>query len=93
MPAPKVDSCVMKLTIRKEPPVSVSDETFFFRTVRAAFGQRRKTASNSISAGLGIPKQAVINAIADCGFSPDVRAEALTMEELARLSDAVKGNL
>ena len=93
MPAPKVDSCVMKLTIRSAPPVDVADEKFFFRTVRAAFGQRRKTASNSISSGLGIPKQAVIKAIADCGFPPDVRAEALTMNELAELSDAVRANL
>ena len=93
MPAPKVDSCVMKLTIRSAPPVNVEDEKFFFRTVRAAFGQRRKTASNSISSGLGIPKQAVIKAIADCGFPPDVRAEALTMNELAKLSDAVRANL
>ena len=93
MPAPKVDSCVMKLTIRSAPPVNVEDEKFFFRTVRAAFGQRRKTASNSISSGLGIPKQAVIKAIADCGFPPDVRAEALTMNELAELSDAVRANL
>ena len=93
MPAPKVDSCVMKLTIRSAPPVDVEDEKFFFRTVRAAFGQRRKTASNSISSGLGIPKQAVIKAIADCGFPPDVRAEALTMNELAELSDAVRANL
>ena len=93
MPAPKVDSCVMKLTIRSAPPVAVSDEKFFFRTVRAAFGQRRKTASKSLSAGLGVPKQAVIKAIAECGFQPDVRAEALSMEELALLSDAVKRNL
>ncbi len=93
MPAPKVDSCVMKLTVRSSPPVAVTDERFFFRTVRAAFGQRRKTASNSISAGLGIPKQAVIKAIAECGFSPDIRAEALSMRDLARLSDAVKNNL
>ena len=93
MPAPKVDSCVMKLTIRNTPPVEVADEKFFFRTVRAAFGQRRKTASNSLSAGLGVPKQAIIKAIAECGFQPDVRAEALSMEELARLSDSVKRNL
>ena len=93
MPAPKVDSCVMKLTIRSAPPVNVTDEKFFFRTVRAAFGQRRKTASNSIRSGLGIPKQTVIKAIVGCGFSPDIRAEALTMNELAMLSDAVRKNI
>jgi 16S rRNA (adenine1518-N6/adenine1519-N6)-dimethyltransferase len=93
MPAPKVDSSVMKLNIRKTPPVDVTDEAFFFRTVRAAFGQRRKTASNSISSGLGVAKQAVIKAIADCGFAPDIRAEALTLEDLAKLSEAIKANI
>ncbi len=93
MPAPKVDSCVMKLTIRNSPPVSVSDEAFFFRTVRAAFGQRLKTSSNSISAGLGIPKETVIKAIESCGFAPGIRAEALSMDELAKLSDAIANNL
>ena len=93
MPAPKVDSSVMKLTVRKTPPIDVTDEAFFFRTVRAAFGQRRKTASNSISSGLGVAKQAVIKAISDCGFAPDIRAEALTMEDLAKLSEAIKANI
>lgn len=87
MPAPKVDSCVMRLTVREKPPVSVKDEAKFFKMVRAAFGQRRKTASNSISSGMGIPKEQVINAIAACGFEPDVRAESLTMDRLALLSD------
>ena len=93
MPAPKVDSSVMKLTVRKTPPVDVTDEAFFFKTVRAAFGQRRKTASNSISSGLGVAKQAVIKAISDCGFAPDIRAESLTMEDLAKLSEAIKANI
>lgn len=87
MPAPKVDSCVMRLTVREKPSVSVKDEAKFFKMVRAAFGQRRKTASNSISSGMGIPKEQVINAIAACGFEPDVRAESLTMDRLALLSD------
>lgn len=93
MPAPKVDSSVMKLTVRKTPAVDVTDEAFFFKTVRAAFGQRRKTASNSISSGLGVAKQAVIKAISDCGFAPDIRAEALSMEDLAKLSEAIKANI
>ena len=49
MPAPKVDSSVIRLDIRPDPPVEISDEKFFFRVVKAAFGQRRKTASNSLS--------------------------------------------
>lgn len=89
MPAPKVDSSVIRLNIRKEPPVEVSDEKFFFRVIKAAFGQRRKTASNSLSAGLGIPKDKVSAAIAAAGFEPSVRAESLTMQELARLSECL----
>ena len=90
MPAPKVDSSVIRLNIRKEPPVEVSDEKFFFRVIKAAFGQRRKTASNSLSAGLGIPKDKVSAAIAAAGFDPSVRAESLTMQELARLSECLR---
>ena len=89
MPAPKVDSSVIRLNIRKEPPVEVSDEKFFFRVIKAAFGQRRKTASNSLSAGLGMPKDKVSTAIAAAGFEPSVRAESLTMQELARLSECL----
>ena len=89
MPAPKVDSSVIRLNIRKKPPVEVSDEKFFFRVIKAAFGQRRKTASNSLSAGLGIPKDKVSSAIAAAGFEPSVRAESLTMQELARLSECL----
>lgn len=89
MPAPKVDSSVIRLNIRKEPPVEVSDEKFFFRVIKAAFGQRRKTASNSLSAGLGIPKDKVSSAIAAAGFEPSVRAESLTMQELARLNECL----
>lgn len=89
MPAPKVDSSVIRLNIRKEPPVEVSDEKFFFRVIKAAFGLRRKTASNSLSAGLGIPKDKVSAAIAAAGFEPSVRAESLTMQELARLSECL----
>ncbi|MDD6219984.1 MAG: 16S rRNA (adenine(1518)-N(6)/adenine(1519)-N(6))-dimethyltransferase RsmA [Clostridia bacterium] len=89
MPAPKVDSSVIRLNIRKEPPVEVSDEKFFFRVIKAAFGQRRKTASNSLSAGLGIPKDKVSAAIAVAGFEPSVRAESLTTQELALLSECL----
>ena len=89
MPAPKVDSCVIRMDIRKTPEIEITDEELFFRMVHAAFGQRRKTAANSISAGSGIPKDAVIRAIEECGFEPSVRAEGLTMHELAMLSKKI----
>lgn len=89
MPAPKVDSCVIRMDIRKEPEIEISDEKLFFRMVHAAFGQRRKTAANSISAGSGIPKDIVIKAIEECGFEPSVRAEGLNMAELAELCEKI----
>ncbi len=92
MPVPKVDSCVIRMDIRKEPEIEISDEKLFFRMVHAAFGQRRKTAANSISAGSGIPKDIVIKAIEECGFEPSVRAEGLNMAELADLCEKI-GNL
>ncbi|HZJ78262.1 MAG TPA: 16S rRNA (adenine(1518)-N(6)/adenine(1519)-N(6))-dimethyltransferase RsmA [Clostridia bacterium] len=84
-PAPKVESAVIRLEIREEPPIKIKNEIRFFRFVRAAFGQRRKTAANSLSAGLALPKDKVIDAIRRAGFDSNIRAEALSMEELAKL--------
>ena len=90
MPSPNVDSAVIRLDILKNPPIEVSDEKFFFSMVKAAFSQRRKTASNGISAGMGIPKPTVIEAIEAADLSPTVRAEVLTMEQLGRLCEELK---
>lgn len=90
MPSPNVDSAVIRLDILKNPPIEVSDENFFFSMVKAAFSQRRKTASNGISAGMGISKPTVIEAIEAADLSPIVRAEALTMEQLGRLCEELK---
>lgn len=89
MPAPKVDSSVIKITLHREPKYHVNDEKAFFTLVRAAFAQRRKTAVNSISATLGIPKETVANALSACGVAVNARAENLTMEELAALSEVL----
>ncbi len=83
MPAPNVDSTVIRLDIRKEPAVTVSDEKKFFRLVKAAFAQRRKTVVNSVSSSLGIPKAQIISALEESGLNPNVRAEKLTMEDFA----------
>ena len=90
MPSPNVDSAVIRLDILKNPPIEVSDEKFFFSMVKAAFSQRRKSASNGISAGMGISKPTVIEAIEAADLSPIVRAEALTMEQLGRLCEELK---
>lgn len=88
-PQPNVDSAVMRLDIRSKPPVAVENEKFFFALVKAAFGQRRKTAVNSISAGLSLPKDRVLAALRNIGALSTVRAEQLTMEQLAAITAAL----
>ncbi|MBR5437500.1 MAG: 16S rRNA (adenine(1518)-N(6)/adenine(1519)-N(6))-dimethyltransferase RsmA [Clostridia bacterium] len=87
MPAPNVDSTVIRLNVRKEPAVKVNDEKKFFKMVKAAFAQRRKTAVNSIASGMSLSKDTVANAIAAAGLDANVRAEKLSMEELAAICD------
>lgn len=87
MPQPNVDSTVIRLDIRQKPAVKVSDEKKFFKMVRAAFSQRRKTAVNSIASGMGISKQQVCQALLKSGLSETVRAEKLSMQELAQLCE------
>ncbi len=89
MPAPKVDSSVIRLDIRKQPSIMLNDEKLFFRMVKAIFAQRRKTASNSISAGMSLPKATVLQAIANAGYGENVRAESFTMDELAALANEI----
>lgn len=89
MPMPKVDSAVIRLDIRKEPAVPVDDEKKFFRLVKAAFSMRRKTALNSISAGLGVPKPTVEQALLHAGLELTVRAENLTLDDFANLSNYI----
>ena len=88
-PAPEVDSAVLQLTLRREPPVAATDEAFFFRLIRAAFGQRRKTAANAISAGLSFEKSVVLNAMSRAGIASSARAENLTLEDYAGLARAL----
>ena len=87
MPAPNVDSTVIRLDIREYPAVEVSDEKKFFKMVKAAFAQRRKTALNSISSGMGLSKTQVADALRASGLEENVRAEKLTMQELANLCE------
>lgn len=89
VPAPKMDSSVIRLKIRKEPPVSVPDEKYFFKVIRASFGQRRKTLANSVSGGLGFTKEQVFAALEQCSLSPTARAEELSLEDFAAFSAAL----
>lgn len=87
LPPPNVDSAVIRLDLRKEPPVKVADEEGFFQMVRAAFSQRRKTAANSIAAAGKFPKNQVEQALEAIGAAKNARAEQLTLEQLAALAN------
>ena len=88
MPPPKVNSAVAKITLWKDKPIVPKDEAMFFRTVKAAFEQRRKTLPNSLMTGFSdIPKERLTEIIIECGHRPDVRGEKLTVADFARLSD------
>lgn len=87
MPPPKVSSQVIRLTVRKSPPVNPADERFLFKVVKAAFSQRRKRAVNSLSSQLSIEKQRVEEAFAACSIDPNARAEQLTLQQFSDLSD------
>ena len=87
MPSPNVDSEVMKLTVREKPEFTPTDEEYFFRVVKAAFSQRRKTAANGLASGLGMSKDKIFTALENAGLATNVRAEKLTMEQLYTLSE------
>lgn len=88
MPPPKVNSAVAKITLWKDKPVVPKDEAMFFRTVKAAFEQRRKTLPNSLMTGFSeISKERLTEIIIECGHKPDIRGEKLTVADFARLSD------
>ena len=89
MPAPNVDSSVIQLEIREDQEFKVADERKFFRIVRAAFQQRRKTVSNSVSSVLGVKKSVVTDALKACGIKETARAEELTMEDLLALAENI----
>ena len=95
MPQPKVHSSVIRMEMRREKAVTVPDESLFFRVVRAAFAQRRKTLLNALSAGFSreLTKQQVEQAISACGLEPAVRGERLTLTEFAALSRQIGGLL
>ncbi len=89
MPSPKVDSTVIKLTLLPEPPVPIEDEGLFFKLVRSAFMQRRKTFVNSASTQSGVSKERLRAALLSGGIDENIRAEALTMENWAYISNHI----
>ncbi|MFD1021136.1 16S rRNA (adenine(1518)-N(6)/adenine(1519)-N(6))-dimethyltransferase RsmA [Thalassobacillus hwangdonensis] len=91
MPQPNVDSSVLQLKLRDEPPVIVEDEEFFFEVVQATFGQRRKTLMNNLSRHLKgkIDKAELRAKLEAAGIDPGRRGESLSMEEFAALANAI----
>lgn len=94
VPAPNVDSAILKMVRRPEPAVAVEDEKFFFKVSKASFTHRRKTLWNNLTGYFGKTeeiKDKLTKALEQAGLSPSVRGEALGLEEFASLADALKG--
>ena len=89
VPPPKVDSAVLKLEILPEPSVKVLDEKTFFKTVKAAFSQRRKTLLNCLSASFPIPKEVLSQILISADIEPSRRGETLDINEFGALSDKI----
>ncbi len=87
IPAPAVESAVIRCTVRTEPPVQVANEKMFFRVVKAAFAQRRKTLANAIKAN-GLDKEAVDQILAQAGIDGMRRGEQLSLAEFAAIANA-----
>ena len=89
VPRPKVDSAVLRLDVRKSPPVKVIDDKLFFKAVKSGFSQRRKTIHNSLSSGLLMEKELLGRILDDLEIDRKRRAETLSIEEFARISNAI----
>ena len=90
MPQPKVDSAVLRLRVLDKPSVEVSDEKLFFRTVKAAFSQRRKTLLNCLAANFPHGKAALTDILESLGIDPRRRGETLSIAEFAELSEKLR---
>lgn len=89
-PAPKVDSAVLCMEVQDKPNVEVMDEKLFFKVVRAAFGQRRKTLLNCLSSSFPCGKDTLSELLTSVGIEPTVRGEKLGLLEFAKIADALK---
>jgi 16S rRNA (adenine1518-N6/adenine1519-N6)-dimethyltransferase len=90
IPAPNVDSAILKMVRREEPLVEVEDEEWFFKTMHSSFVHRRKTLMNNMQAAFGKEsKPEIEKLLAQAEISPTIRGEALSIEEFAKLADAL----
>lgn len=89
MPAPNVDSAVIRLDISKDKKYDVSDEQLFFKIVRASFAQRRKQLLNPLSSALGMEKAELSDMLVSCGIKTTARPEELKMQDFVNLCEAI----
>jgi len=89
IPQPKVDSTVLRMDVRKEKPVAVEDEEYFFKVIKAGFAQRRKTVANSLSVLGDVTRAEILEALEKAGIEPVRRGETLNLEEYAKLTKAL----
>ena len=89
LPAPKVTSAVLHCPVRKAPPVEVVSEQVLWRTVKGGFALRRKTLVNSLQSAYNLSKEQLTAVVESCGLPATVRGEKLTLEDYARLTNAL----
>lgn len=92
LPSPKVDSAVIKLDVLKEPKIKVVDESLFFKVIKSAFLQKRKTLMNSLSSSALVSKEFIENMLNELKIDLRVRAEQLSLEQFGLISDYIKLN-
>lgn len=90
MPAPKVDSAVIRLDVLTNPPVEVENEENFFAVVKAAFSQRRKILANSLSSGLSVDKEKIFEILRECDIPENIRAEKLSLQNFADIANCLR---
>lgn len=88
LPAPEVDSCVIRLDMREKPPVFLKDEKLFFRLIKGAFTQRRKTINNSLTCS-GKSKEEIMAALNKLGIDSKLRAEKLSIQQYADIANTL----
>ena len=89
MPSPNVDSAVIRLDVKPDNGLGVTDEKLYFRIVRAAFSQRRKQIINPLSAEFGISKAQLAEIFSECKIKQTARAEELTLQDFAKLCSVI----
>ncbi len=93
LPQPKVTSAVISLHVRKELPWKIDDEKTFFKVVKASFAMRRKTLVNGLAAGFPhLGKTRIAEILEECGLSPTVRGETLSIEQFAQIANRIYAN-